>query len=178
MCNGFSSRTSQGGATAFLRPLNTEESEPGSNNTLFDYQVTLQEHHTPEREGIHFCINRPTDEQPEQGHTQPCPVETFRAYWVEIHPDGDLTPSKSRDALAPLHRFPLRNLTQPEDLETSSTALVSMKLITDQNIGGHGNNNSIQKLRLDACEMGVIGRRMSIVNATGMRVAEGVIGWN
>lgn len=202
MCNGFSSRTSQGGATAFLRPLNTEESEPGSNNTLFDYQVTLREHHTAEREGIHFCINRPTDEQPEQGQTQPCPVETFRAYWVEIQyvflsliravdilvhrlntnispsPDGDLTPSKSRDALAPLHRFPLQNLTQPGDLETSSTALASMKLITDQNIGGHGNNNSIQKLRLDACEMGVIGRRMSIVNATGMRVAEGVIGWN
>ncbi|KLJ12402.1 hypothetical protein EMPG_12563 [Blastomyces silverae] len=84
MCNGFSSRTSQGGATAFLRPLDTEADETASNNALFDYQITLREHRTAEREAIHFYINRPTGEQAEQTQLQPCPVETFRAYWVEI----------------------------------------------------------------------------------------------
>ncbi|EQL29461.1 hypothetical protein BDFG_07896 [Blastomyces dermatitidis ATCC 26199] len=176
MCNGFSSRTSQGGATAFLRPLITEADETASNSVLFDYQITLREHHTAEREAIHFYINRPTGEQAEQRQIQPFPVETFRAYWVEIHPDGDLTPSESRDALPPLHRFPLQNLTRPEDLEASPTALASMKLITGQK--KMGGNSTVRKLRLDTCEMGVIGRRMLIVNATGVRVAEGVIGWN
>ncbi|OJD20733.1 hypothetical protein ACJ73_07930 [Blastomyces percursus] len=203
MCNGFSSRTSQGGATAFLRPLITEADETASNNTPFDYQITLREHHTAEREAIHFYINRPTGEQADTTRQiQRCPVEAFRTYWVEIQsrqdrtrgrldnlrhhpninirlppsPDGDLTPSEFRDAIPPLHRFPLQNLTQPEDLETSPTALACMKLITGQR--KMGGNSTVRKLRLDACEMGVIGRRMSIVNATGVRVAEGVIGWN
>ncbi|OAX80558.1 hypothetical protein ACJ72_05112 [Emergomyces africanus] len=182
MCHGFSSRISQGGATVSLRPLNTEESEPRHNKAPFDYQVTLQEHRSVDKTGIHLFIKRPTDEPAAQGHVRPCPVETLRTYWIEIHRDGDLTPSKSRDTLPPLHRFPLQNLTQLEELQTSPSALASMELTTtspEQNMGGQDNHcNSAQNLRLDACAMGVIGRRMSIVNETGMRVAEGVIGWN
>ncbi|EER42852.1 predicted protein [Histoplasma capsulatum var. duboisii H88] len=170
MCNGSSARTSKGGATVFLRPVNSEES-----NGPVDYQITLQEHRSAEAEGIHFSIKRPANGPLEQEQTRPCPVEAFRDCWVEIHPDGDLTPSQHRDRVPPLHRFPLQNLTRWEDLEDiSPTTLASMKLIPDQNNLGSVN----WKLRLDACETGVIGRRMSIVSATGLRVAEGVIGWN
>ncbi|PGH17651.1 hypothetical protein AJ79_01013 [Helicocarpus griseus UAMH5409] len=173
MCNGFSSRISQGGATAFLRPLSTYDNEPKSNDTIFDYQVTLHEDPTARADGIHLSISKPLDDQAEPTQIQPSPVEAFRSYWVEIHPDGDLTPSKSRDALPPLHRFPLQNLTSPQNLEFSPTAaLASINLIPGQT------KSNAKRLRLDACETGVIGRRMSVVDATGMRVAEGVIGWN
>ncbi|EEH40949.2 hypothetical protein PAAG_02925 [Paracoccidioides lutzii Pb01] len=169
---------------AFLHPITTVESKSGSksgsNSSTAGYRVTLHENHTAAGTGgIHLYISKPVVKQGEQEQAQRSPVEAIRAYWVEIHPDGDLTPSKSRDALPPLHRFPLRNLTPLKGFGNSqpATAQASMTLVTGHHNSEHGRSRT-QVLRLDSCETGVIGRRMSIVDATGMRVAEGVIGWN
>ncbi|KAK2780605.1 hypothetical protein FQN52_002136 [Onygenales sp. PD_12] len=177
MCNGFSSRGSQGGAMAFLRPLSTH-----GTNSVSNCHVTLRECHAPGIEGIELSFNRPRREETKTEH--PCPIDAFRTCWIEIHPDGDLTPSKHRDSHPALYRFPLQNLAptpaptpepQQDQEEESSlpTTLASMSIISEDH-----DNTTTTRLRLDTHETGVIGRRMSIVDAMGMRVAEGVIGWN
>lgn len=83
------------------------------------------------------------------------------AYRIFSH-DGDLIPSAHRDSRPCLHCFQI-----PELSEMSSVVTISaVKLL-----------NKSLSLDLDQAT-GVMGRRISLVDATGITIAEGILGWN
>ncbi|KAK2763917.1 hypothetical protein FQN54_009536 [Arachnomyces sp. PD_36] len=151
MCNGFSTRTTRGGAIAILRPFESQ-----SENY---YQVTLEEvPGTPTGCAGRISLPVGTEETKRDGHMQ-----ALKSCWLQIHRDGDLVPRGVRDTIPTLHKFPMDKLVwQTESRSTEAST-----------------GNMLGPISLTVGNEGVIGRRMSIMDGeSGIRVAEGVIGWN
>lgn len=149
MCNGSSTRVSQGGALAILR---SPERAPGT-----DYRVTLQQ--TDDVEGRLTGNILP----PQENSNNTSSYQDLKACWLEIHRDGDLIPSLTRDAIPALYRLELNSLVRRNGSQRAASATL----------------DSDQPIRLTVGDDGVIGRRMSIVDGrSGSKIAEGVIGWN
>ncbi|KAL1958562.1 hypothetical protein VTO42DRAFT_4159 [Malbranchea cinnamomea] len=153
MCNGFSTRTSQGGAVAILHPLCRHDGEKPDDVAANDDQIgkiVIQEECRAdgERTGTIVFSFLPNKQS----------RQSFEHCRIEIHPDGDLVPSQTRDSIPALHTVTIRG-----------AATAGIASVSDENSG----------LRLAVGDRGVIGRRLSMVDKrSGIRLAEGVIGWN
>ncbi|KAM0717118.1 hypothetical protein Q7P37_006970 [Cladosporium fusiforme] len=100
MCNGASSRVTQGGTIAFLQP------SPTSN--------TPQRPHLPRSLSLHLTTN-PSTSQTSATVTglEPSPEHPNQAYpesYIVIHRDGDLSSNSCQTETSILHRFPLPTL--------------------------------------------------------------------
>ncbi|KAF2814672.1 uncharacterized protein BDZ99DRAFT_472070 [Mytilinidion resinicola] len=154
MCNGESSRTSQGGLVAILHPL---------------YDSPKTSHKAIPSQKWHLFFN-----DIQSGQTDSTMVQfsqgldlmtASRASRVDIHHDGDLSRSSSPTtsvAETPLYSFSVR----PEDLwKTTGGAEMGISPRLPLEVGGDG----------------IVGRRVAVVSETQSgetRIAEGIIGWN
>ncbi|KAF1990429.1 hypothetical protein K402DRAFT_417866 [Aulographum hederae CBS 113979] len=150
MCNGHSTRTSQGGTIAVLRPIcpryfpGGSDNEPQSrteqlNGSLF-FQNGLANLHTQAVfRGDNLQSNR-----------------TFHNCFAVIHKYGD------NDKFHPLHQLDMRRESIPSDDGRTSEFTVGKAL--DLTVG----------------ENGVIGRRITVHRMGNLSspIAEGIIGWN
>ncbi|KAF2501052.1 hypothetical protein BU16DRAFT_577317 [Lophium mytilinum] len=154
MCNGESSRASQGGLVAILHPL-------------YDSNKTF--HKAARSQTWHLFFNDiqsgQTDSTMVQFSQDLDLMTSSRASRVDIHRDGDLSQSVSPTASSPqtpLYSFPVR----PEGLwKTTGGAEMGISPRLPLEVGGDG----------------IVGRRVSVVSETRAGetcIAEGIIGWN
>ncbi|KAH7406331.1 hypothetical protein DE146DRAFT_439244 [Phaeosphaeria sp. MPI-PUGE-AT-0046c] len=96
MCNGHSTRVSQGGSIAVLRPTQHLKRAPSEDEMLLLFS--------------NRCASRGTSVEMEGWNDD----ERTDRHWVVIHRDGDLSSSPQQSQLSPLYSFSLQQSTDSQ----------------------------------------------------------------
>ncbi|EMD84955.1 hypothetical protein COCC4DRAFT_154680 [Bipolaris maydis ATCC 48331] len=154
MCNGESTRVTQGGSIAVLHPTppspllrRTHSSSSSSSSVSSSSDDEIQQ-----EEILLYFTNPLSKTSSTNVEMAGFDHQTTHAAWVVIHRDGDLSSSSSTQRSSAFCSFPIKSQNGQWELE--------------------------RKLELGVGERGIIGRRVSVLSGAQEVLAQGVIGWN
>ncbi|EUC41486.1 hypothetical protein COCMIDRAFT_29735 [Bipolaris oryzae ATCC 44560] len=155
MCNGESTRVTQGGSIAVLHPTppspgrrtRSSSSSSSSSSSIF----SSSDDETQQEEILLYFTNPLSKTSGTNVEMAGFDQQSTHAAWVVIHRDGDLS-SSTCSATSAFCSFPIKSQNGQWELE--------------------------DKLELGVGERGIIGRRVSVLSGAREVLAQGVIGWN
>ncbi|EMD66005.1 hypothetical protein GGP41_010162 [Bipolaris sorokiniana] len=156
MCNGESTRVTQGGSIAVLHPTppfplrRTRSSSSSSSSTSSSSDDEIKQD-----EILLYFTNPLSKKSGTNVEMAGFDQQSTHAAWVVIHRDGDLSSSSSPTSAqepSAFCSFPIKSQNGRWELE--------------------------RKLELGVGERGIIGRRVSVLSGAREVLAQGVIGWN
>ncbi|XP_014552752.1 hypothetical protein COCVIDRAFT_41134 [Bipolaris victoriae FI3] len=153
MCNGESTRVTQGGSIAVLHPTPPSPlRRTRSSSSSFSSTSSSSDDETQQEEILLYFTNPLSKTSGTNVEMAGFGQQSTHAAWVVIHRDGDLSSSSSPQASNAFCSFPIKSQNGRWQLE--------------------------RKLELGVGERGIIGRRVSVLSGAREVLAQGVIGWN
>ncbi|EON62462.1 hypothetical protein W97_01684 [Coniosporium apollinis CBS 100218] len=157
MCGGdCAGREAEGGLIAILRPPPQSTSKGAVNSVGVHCDLVFRD----------TVANSTSSSSSTRAVFQAAHQDSLAALarsWVVIHYDGDLSRSSQGDWSQPLYSFQVA------------------RSVAESSSGQRAVMDVPQALPLTVGGLGVVGRRVSLVEGTGIgaqRIAEGIIGWN